>query len=122
MVWQSVISVAQANRAIIIDSEGTKADPPSLLGVLYLKDGEVTQTFNQFVSETALSPAGDSTDVCTNQELKTTSINLLNLARSEDRMLIAWGSREIPAIRETDLPSSDMDFLSENVVDVRILA
>ena len=62
------------------------------------------------------------TDVCTNQELKTTSINLLNLARSEDRMLIAWGSREIPAIRETDLPSSDMDFLSENVVDVRILA
>jgi len=72
LVWQSVISVTQANRAIINDSEGTKADPPSLLGVLYVKDGEVAQTFDQFVSETALFPAGDSTDVSTNQELKTT--------------------------------------------------
>ena len=122
MVWQSVISVTQANRAIIIDSEGTKADPPSLLGVLYVKDGEVTQTFDQFVSETALFPAGDSTDVCTNQELKTTLINLSNLARSEDRMLIAWSSREIQATKEAGLPSSDIDFLSENAVDARILA
>ena len=106
----------------MIDFEGTKADPPSLLGVLYVKDGEATQTFDQFVSEKALFPAGESSEVCTNQELNTTLTNLSDLARSEDRMLVAWSSREVQAIREADLPSSVMDFLSENIVDARILA
>lgn len=119
---EPLISVTQANRAIIIDFEGTKADPPSLLGVLYVKDGEMTQTFDQFVFETALFPAGDSTEVCTNQDLSTTLINLANLARSENRILIAWSSREIQAIREANLPSLVMDFLSDNVVDARVLA
>ena len=119
---KSEITLMEAQRALIIDFEGTMTDPPSLLGVLYVKDGENSQTFNQYVSETNLYPAGEPHPQCINQDLPTTLANLSDLARDEDRILVAWSSREIQAINEQDLPAHVKSFFSDHITDARKIA
>lgn len=116
------ITQLQAKRALYIDFEGTVADPPSLLGVHYVDDEGGAPQFKQYVSEEALYPAAESSEDCVNQSLRKTLEGLCERSVTEGRVLIAWSSREVQAIEGLDLPSAEKEYLSENIIDGKVIS
>ena len=117
-----LLSEQDALRAIYLDFEGTIADPPSLLGVLYLEDDEQDPEFVQYVHERAFESAFPSRPWCRNLSIESALGEIGQLAREENRILVAGSGRENRAIDQY-VDSSDVgDLVAGNLVDARILA
>lgn len=109
-------------RAIYVDFEGTKLDPPSLLGVFY-SDTECSEDrFVQYVIEPGLSPAGDAKPQCVNRSLEATLQEIVDLSRSEERMIVAWSSREALAVDRYSSNSRLNEYFINHLIDAKAIA
>ena len=91
------ISREQARRAIYIDFESNPDWAPSILGVLYKKDSDRSDVFNQYILEKCLYPAGKS---CTNKPIDEVVEEVLDMAERENRLILAWSTKEISDIEK----------------------
>ena len=96
------ISRTGAERAIYIDFEGTRDDPPSFLGAAWA-DGE-DRYFIQFVIERTLWPAAEAKAGMPDRIIEPatweTLTQLRTLAETENRHLIAYTEHERQALQE----------------------
>jgi len=109
------ITKDQASAAIYIDFEGTMNDPPALLGILIR--GSLGDSFRQvaldysFQGLPALPEANDAKlAYCTVEE---TIEALVGLAEESNLMFVAWSTRELQVVKESDL-SADLKRRFEN--------
>ena len=87
----------QIERGIYIDFEATLNERPSILGVLYKKDGEEKDTFVQYVLEENLY---DAKSGCITATMNEAIREVLSIARSENRLIYAWSTKEERDIAE----------------------
>jgi len=86
-----MLTAEQIERAIYIDFEATPEHRPSVLGVLYRKECGGNNTFIQYVLEKHLYPAKDECRVATINEAVE---EVFSIARTENRVIFAWSSKE----------------------------
>ena len=91
------ISRVQARRAIYIDFESNPDWAPSILGVLYRKDSDRSDVFNQYILEKCLYPAGN---FGTNKPIDEVVEEVLDMAERENRRILAWSTKEISDIEK----------------------
>jgi hypothetical protein len=109
------ITKGQAAVAIYIDFEGTMNDPPSLLGILIR--GSRGDSFRQvaldysFQGLPALPEANDG--ALAHSTVEETIEALLGLAEESNLMFVAWSTRELQVVKESDL-SADLKRRFEN--------
>ena len=108
-------------RAIYVDFEGTKLDPPSLLGVFYVDTKHHEDRFVQYVIEPLLRPAGEAKSQCVNQSLEATLEDIVALSRSEEREIVAWSSREELAVEQHSAAEGLNKYFSEHLVDGKVI-
>ena len=111
-----------SGRAIYVDFEGTKLDPPSLLGVFYFDEEYREDRFVQYVIEPGLSPGGDAKPQCVNQSLETTLQEIVDLSRSEEREIVAWSSREALAVERYSRNSRLNEYFIDHLIDAKAIA
>ena len=112
-----ILTSFDARRAIYIDFEGTAVDPPSFLGVFYIKDGK--ECFNQYVVEKNLWPACDYTQAidfgfC----LKSSWMDLSQIriiSETENRRIFAWSAHEAQELFNCIPDTTDKDWFAQNV-------
>ena len=91
------ISRKEAHRAIYIDFEANPDWAPSILGVLYEKDADRSNVFNQYILEKCLYPAGN---FGTNKPIDEVVEEVLDMAERENRLVLAWSRKEINDIEK----------------------
>jgi hypothetical protein len=104
------LTCAEAHRAVYIDFEGRQEGPPTLLGILFVSesDGAPAPVFWQHVLEPLFWGATDTRYVSgprKRQNVRTgrpedVLEGLHDLLEAQDRLLIAWSTRELSAINE----------------------
>ena len=100
------IRKSKVPRAIYIDFEGRATDePPSLLGVLYERDG--LDQFVQFTFDPLLQTAsaatgvdGSGQDATVVADLGETLVWLVEFAKQEARTIVSWSKHDDEVIRE----------------------
>ena len=107
------ISKNDALRAIYIDFEANPEHKPSILGTLYRKDADGTNIFAQYVIEERLHPAGNP-DM--NRTIDEAVREVLDLSERENRLLLAWSTKEIKDIEEYCSP--DLYVKAENFLEI----
>lgn len=111
-----VLTPVEADRAIYIDFEGTKTDPPSLLGAVFSPGrGRVDQTrlvYQVDIIEPALASAVDADlqrcpvlPQVRARSLVSVIGELVGRAEKQKRLLVSWSEREIDAVRAGGLPA-----------------
>lgn len=92
-----IINREQARRAIYIDFESNPDWTPSVLGVLFKKDSDRSDVFNQYILEKCLYPAGNSKR---NRTIDEVVEEVLAMAERENRLILAWSRKEINDIEK----------------------
>ena len=117
------ITPQQVERAMYIDFEGTMKDPPSMLGVLTVTDGEVE--FDQPVFEEALWPAARYAPPNTEgyatkpAELMVTLTELRDKATNERRQIFAFSEHELNEITKALSSDDEIEWWKTNLINVR---
>ena len=114
-------SLIEAKRAIYLDFEGTVKDPPSLMGLLY-HDQHDQAVFTQYITESDLYSAGDAKQQCINLPLEKVLEIVARLCHDEQRICMAWSSREACVIREHCKSETLRAYLLEHLCDVKVWA
>lgn len=110
-----MLSPAEAERAIYIDFEGTKTDPPSLLGSLFSPGRSKVDpdrlVYQLDILEPALAATQNAVVNNGNAELRSrvrsmasTIGELVGRAEKQNRWLVSWSQRELTAVRNARLP------------------
>jgi hypothetical protein len=121
----SHVSVAEAQRAIYIDFEGTAVDPPSFIGVAWSQGNALK--FVQHVIEPQLWSAAEAKSLKTGRGSCTSSTwhtltEIRSLAEQENRRVFAWSNHERDLLVEHMPDNSDGAWFSSNVENAIKLA
>ena len=109
------------NRAIYIDFESLKQDPPrpGLLGVLTEGEGG---RFEQLVLDPTLADGARARPHCRATSLPEAVAEIARRAGSEDRAIVGWSLFERTVIQKTDLPKTVKDGFVARYVNARAVA
>ena len=117
------ISSQEVERGIYIDFEGRMKDPPSMLGILTVNNGEFE--FDQPVFEEALWPAARHTPKKTTgyaareAQLAATVTELRQRATSEGRRMFAFSEHELNEITKALIDAEEIEWWKTNLINVR---
>lgn len=93
MTWYEAI------RALYIDFEGNKDQPPTLLGCARRSKGEPTALVTHVVTESTFAPLAEA-DALDVRSLPEAIEHILRRAESKDRRIVAWTTHELEIVRE----------------------
>jgi len=113
-------SLIESKRAIYIDFEGTVKDPPSFMGMLY-HDQHDQAVFTQYITESGLYPASDAHQQCSNLPLEQVFEILAKRCHDEQRICMAWSTREARVIEECCESEVLRTYLLEHLWDVKVV-
>ena len=117
------ITPRQVESAMYIDFEGTMKDPPSMLGVLTVTDGEAE--FDQPVIEETLWPAAGHTPNNTTgyaprrADLTSVLTELRHRSTDEDRLIFAFSEHELGEILKELTSDEEIQWWKANLINVR---
>lgn len=117
--YKQLLTPDEARRAIYIDFEGRKNEPPVLLGSLYFEGRRTPDperlVFRHDIVDPTLAPLADAVEItglhlyrCEARSVATAIRDLVRRANNQKRPIVAWSQHEITRIQEADL-SDDLE-------------
>ena len=112
--YKRILTPSEAVRAIYIDFEGRKDEPPALLGSLYFEGRKTSDVDRLVLRHDILDPAlqclAGAVDLdglhrydCYARSLPQAIQDLVRRAENQDRSIVAWSHHEIRKIDEAEL-------------------
>lgn len=114
--YKAILTPTEAERAIYIDFEGRKGEPPVLLGSLYFEGRKVSDPDRLVFRHDVLDPAlhavidGDKIEglhhyQCLARTLPQAVHDLIRRAKNQRRPIVAWSEHEITTIEASGVSS-----------------
>ena len=116
------INLETVSKAIYIDFEGNVAREPTFLGSHHLDIQTGAEVFTQYVHEEIFHSATKAKAQCINQSIEEAFECLAAIAHKEDRIFLAWSTREKQAI-ETFVSNEKLrEFVVSRLFDSKRIA